>query len=273
MIGDSVLTAVIGNDKPLQIMEKGLDVDMEVAVCRRLAGVSCPFEGARAPTLLDLVAAYGPRLGKVVAVVAGYNEPEQEFADTLEQSLAALRSVGVQRVVWATLSERRSDLARMNVTLAAAAQRHPDLILVDWAAASRVHTDWFQDDGIHLTYTGAIAMARLLRDAIDRALVQSTGTGALSDGGFAITTPETSLPTGRVGHWYDTALLVRGGTAPYRWKVTSGPLPKGLHLTSSGHIFGTPSAPFRAYVALRVQDQAGLMATRRALLVVNGRTN
>ena len=96
--------------------------------------------GASPSTLLDLVAAFGPRLGKVVVVVGGYNEPEQEFGDALEQSLAALRNVGVQRVVWATLSERRSDLARMNVTLAAAAQRHPELILVDWAAASRDHT-------------------------------------------------------------------------------------------------------------------------------------
>lgn len=273
VIGDSVMTAVTLNDEPLQIVDKGLDVDMEVAVCRRLVGVSCPFEGARALTLLDLVAAFGPRLGRVVAVVAGYNEPEQEFADTLEQSLAALRNVGVQRVVWATLSERRSDLARMNVTLAAAAQRHPELILVDWAAASRDHTDWFQNDGIHLTYTGAVAMARLLRDAIDRALAHSTETGALADGGFAITAPATSLPTARVGRWYDTSLLVRGGTAPYRWNVPSGPLPKGLHLTPSGRIFGTPSAPFRAYVTLRAQDEAGLMATRRTLLVVHGRTN
>ena len=76
-----------------------------------------------------------------------------------------------------------------------------------------------------------------------------------------------------MGRWYDTSLLVRGGTAPYRWKVTSGPLPKGIHLTPSGRIFGTPTAPFRAYVVFRVQDEAGLMATRRTLLVVNGRTS
>ena len=272
VIGDSVMTAVIWNDEPLQIVDKGLDVDMEVAVCRRLVGVSCPFEGSRASTLLDVVAAFGPRLGRVVVVVGGYNEPEEEFADAIEQSLAALRNAGVQRVVWANLSERRSDFARMNVTLANAARRHPELILVDWAGASRAHDDWFQNDGIHLTYAGAIGMARLLRDGIDRALAPPTEAGALDDGGFAITKPATTLPEARVGRWYDTSLLVRGGTAPYRWKVPSGPLPKGLHLAPSGRIFGIPTAPFRAYVVFRVQDEAGLMATRRTLLVVNGGT-
>ena len=147
VIGDSVLTAVTLNEKPLETMTEGLDVDMEVVVCRRLVDVSCPFEGVRTPTLRDLVAAFGPRLGRVVVVVGGYNEPEAEFADALEQSLSALRGAGVMRVVWASFSQRRGDFARMNVTLAAAVRWHPELTIVDWAAASRDHADSFQPDG------------------------------------------------------------------------------------------------------------------------------
>lgn len=269
VIGDSVLTAVIWNDEPLQIMSKGLDVDMEVAVCRRLVGVSCPFEGARASTLLDLVAAFGPRLGRVVVVVAGYNEPEEEFADALEQSLAALRGAGVTRVLWASLSEHRDDYRRMNATLAGAARQHPELRIVDWAGSSRDHGDWFQTDGVHLTLSGAVAMADLLRGAIDRALV-APETGALADTEFEIAAPGDSLPNGRVGRWYDTSLLVRGGMQPYRWTVTSGPLPKGLHLTAAGRLYGVPTRPTDVRVAFRVQDADGLMAARSTTLVVSG---
>ena len=266
------MTAVIWNDEPLQIVGKGLDVDMEVAVCRRLVGVSCPFEGARASTLLDLVAAFGPRLGKVVVVVGGYNEPEQEFGDALEQSLAALRGVGVTRVVWAPVGapERpRADERHPRRRR----PRHPELILVDWAGASRDHDDWFQNDGIHLTYAGAVAMARLLRGAIDRALAHSPETGALDDGGFAITTPATSLPTARVGRWYDTSLLVRGGTH----RIDGRSPPGRCRRASTSRLPGASSARRRCRSArtslFRAQDEAGLMATRRTLLVVNGRTS
>jgi len=268
VIGDSVLTAVIWNEEPLDIVSQGLDVDMEVGVCRRLVDLSCPFEGSRAPTLLDLVAAFGPRLGKVVAVVAGYNEPEAGFANAVEESLAALRGVGVTRVLWASLSESRDDYKRMNTTLAAEASRHPELKIVDWAGASRGHTDWFLNDGVHLEYAGAVAMARLLRGALDKALVAPEA-GALADSKFGIASPAASLPKGRVGRWYDTSLLATGGAEPYRWIVTSGALPKGLHLTPAGRLYGVPTRALDMRVAFRVQDADGLLAARSATLVVS----
>ena len=266
LIGDSVLTAVIWNDDPIQIMGKGLDLDLEVAVCRRLVGVSCPFEGARPSTLVDVVHELGPRLGTVV-VVAGYNEPEAEFVDALEQSLAALRGAGVARVLWASLSERRADFTRMNVMLAAAARRHPELTIVDWARASRDHNDWFQTDGIHLTYAGAVGMARLLRDAVDRALT-APESGSLAATAFAVAAPAAALPKARVGVWYDVPVVARGGTLPYRWATTSGPLPKGLHLTSAGRIWGVPRRPVTTRVTFRVEDASGRVAVGATRLVI-----
>ena len=52
----------------------------------------------------------------------------------------------------------------------------------------------------------------------------------------------TSLPNGQVGVAYSTTLAATGGTAPYTWSLTSGALPAGLSLASSGAITGTPTA-------------------------------
>lgn len=49
----------------------------------------------------------------------------------------------------------------------AAARRHPRrAVLLDWVAYSAGHADWFQPDGLHLTFSGAHAFARLLRQAL-----------------------------------------------------------------------------------------------------------
>jgi len=46
-------------------------------------------------------------------------------------------------------------------------QRRPDRIKVlDWVAYSSGHPDWFQPDGLHLTFNGAHAFTRLLRKLI-----------------------------------------------------------------------------------------------------------
>jgi hypothetical protein len=57
---------------------------------------------------------------------------------------------------------------------------------------------------------------------------------------LAVTT--TSLPAGQVGVVYSAALTATGGTTPYSWQITSGTLPNGLSLSSTGAITGTPAA-------------------------------
>src|SRR4051794_29368085 len=44
VIGDSVLTAVVWHADALKVLD-GLNPFFEVAVCRRLTGISCPYEG------------------------------------------------------------------------------------------------------------------------------------------------------------------------------------------------------------------------------------
>jgi hypothetical protein len=267
VIGDSVLTAVYWNSDPLQVLTSGLDVDMEIAVCRRLVGVSCPFEGERPTTLVDLVDTLGPSLGSTVVVEAGYNEPEADFAAGVEESLAALRAAGVERVLWVSLSERRADFARMNVTLAAAARKHPELTIVDWARLTHANDDWFQGDGIHLTYTGAFAMARLLRAALDQALAETGETGTLASTA-SVTVSTAALPPARVGRPYEAHLLANGGfMLPYRWSVASGALPRGLHMTPSGRLYGVVLRPLDTRITFRVQAGAARPGARTLRLV------
>ena len=62
----------------------------------------------------------------------------------------------------------------------------------------------------------------------------------IPSGTLHITT--TSLPNGAPKVLYSTALAASGGTAPYKWSVSSGKLPKGLHLKkSNGVISGKPN--------------------------------
>jgi hypothetical protein len=55
---------------------------------------------------------------------------------------------------------------------------------------------------------------------------------------------------------YSTQLTAEGGVPPYKWKK-AGPLPKGLKLSKSGMLAGTPStklAPGSYPVAVKVTD-------------------
>lgn len=57
----------------------------------------------------------------------------------------------------------------------------------------------------------------------------------------SITVTPASLPAGQQGTAYSQSLAASGGTAPYTYAVTSGALPAGLSLSSSGALSGTPT--------------------------------
>ena len=52
----------------------------------------------------------------------------------------------------------------------------------------------------------------------------------------------TSLASGEVSSAYSATLGASGGKSPYSWTLSSGTLPGGLTLSSSGQISGTPTA-------------------------------
>lgn len=257
VIGDSVVTGVLWNGKALAILGQGLDLKMQVAVCRRLTGQSCPYEGGEATNLVDLVSSLGAALGPTVVVVVGYNDYQQTFAASVEQSVRALLGAGVKRILWATLRVAREPYVTMNSDLWAAAVKHPELTIVDWNRYSRSHPDWFQNDGIHLVPAGAVALAGMLHAAVMKALAPSR-----------LVVVDPRLPVARVGRPYASRLLARGGSPPYRWRVVAGSWPRGLHLRVDGRISGTPLRQGRVAVVLRAADAEGLSVTHRLVLVV-----
>ncbi|QLQ32823.1 MAG: cellulase family glycosylhydrolase [Candidatus Thiothrix singaporensis] len=72
----------------------------------------------------------------------------------------------------------------------------------------------------------------------------------------------TSLSDGQVGQSYSVQLSVSEGTAPYTWSVSSGSLPGGLNMDSSGTISGTPTTAGTFNFTLMVSDSAGASDTQ-----------
>ena len=80
-----------------------------------------------------------------------------------------------------------------------------------------------------------------------------------------------SLPALQVGRPFTARLAAAGGVGPYRWRVTTGPLGRGLHLLANGLLTGTPTKPGRVAVGLRVSDSSGEWASTRTPLTIEPR--
>jgi hypothetical protein len=257
-IGDSIASSIAFTAPAKALLARSVDLDLEVAVCRRLVGQSCPYEGAYTPTLVDLVPTI--RLAPTVVVAVGYNDFESTFPQTIETTLAALRKAGAQRVLWLTYREQRGQYVGMNDDLRAAAARHPELTIVDWNGYSRSHPDWFQDDGLHLGYGGAVGMATLTRNALVDV--------GVADPPLQLLNASRVLPPARVGRPYVVQLRVAGAKGAVRWRVQVGALPAGLRLADGGRISGRPLGAAARTVRVRATDARGLSASWPLQLVV-----
>jgi hypothetical protein len=84
------------------------------------------------------------------------------------QLASAFRLVGPKRVLGLVVPlELGGGTSSDADVVRAEAKRHPKRsVLLDWVAFSKGHGDWFQPDGLHLTFPGAEGFARLLRQAL-----------------------------------------------------------------------------------------------------------
>jgi Putative Ig domain len=259
LIGDSVADGIAGDNDAIAILEQGIDLDLELAPCRRVDGDSCPYNGVRPPTLVDLAKSLGSKLGPNVVVAVGYNDFEDQYAQNIQSALATLKTQGVKHVWWLTLRAARHPALNMNQDIEDAAAAHPDLMsVIDWNVYSRSHPDWFQSDGLHLLGVGSEAMATLIHKTL------------LSDGVAAapVRVTTTALPVGQRGHPYSTRLRADAGVVPYRWSLLER-APAGIHLEANGLVTGSPRAkPGRYAFDVRVRDSSGYSATRKLTLRV-----
>lgn len=256
VIADSVFGEVVGHRDSREILSAGFELNIDVGICRRLTGTSCPYEGSPPPTLIDVVHSLGSGIASTVIVEVGYNDYAGAFPQSVEDAIDALLAAGVSRILWVTLAEGRPQYVPMNGVLETVAGRHPEVTLVDWASISRNHEPWFVGDGVHLTYDGALGMARLLHSSLVDALVSP------------LVVPKPRLPIAHPGKPYTAQLAARGGIAPYRWRVISGKLAAGLHLLPDGEIAGSPHRSMKTALGLRVTDAAGQTATIRSTITV-----
>jgi protocatechuate 3,4-dioxygenase beta subunit len=77
-----------------------------------------------------------------------------------------------------------------------------------------------------------------------------------------LTLSPSSVPAANVGFSYSQALSGSGGTAPYAFAITSGSLPSGLTLNSSGLISGTAASAATTNFIVRITDANGCTGTR-----------
>ena len=257
LIGDSVATAIEETNSAAAIVRQGVDLDLETAPCRRVDDAGCPGTGGVVPpSVVELTKQMGSRLGAYVVVAVGYNDFEDHYAQNIENALDAFAAAGVKHVWWLTLRAAHHPYITMNAAIAAAAQKHPEMSVIDWNVYSRSHPDWFQADGLHLLEKGADELATL----IHRALLQD---------GIAlppVRVSTTSLPVAHRGKSYRVRLRATRGLAPYTWSLLER-APAGMHLEANGLVEGTAHAkPGRYAFNVKVKDAAGSFSIRRLTL-------
>jgi hypothetical protein len=252
ILGDSVATGMSWHPDAIAVVQRNLDVDWQIAICRRLTGQSCWSEGVQPPTAVDLVGSL-TSVPPYVVMVMGYNDYASTFALSIDATMKALLAKGAQHVLWLTLRESEGPYPDLNQQLAGAVSRWPQLELVDWNGLSASHPEWFQTDGIHLVDAGGVAMARLVHGSVIEAVDP-----------LQVDVP--TLPVLRFGRDFRAQLSALGGTPPYRWRVASGRPPRGIHLTPGGELSGRPrgSRPLGFFVSVTDADGLSAVAAVRA---------
>jgi hypothetical protein len=91
-----------------------------------------------------------------------------DFNITRGEVKAALRILGPDRVLGlVTPRELGGGSGSDAAVVRAAGRRWPNRVKVlDWVRRSRGHGSWFQPDGLHLTYSGALNFARLFKHVL-----------------------------------------------------------------------------------------------------------
>jgi hypothetical protein len=106
------------------------------------------------------------------------------------------------------------------------------------------------------------------------AVIAGAATGLAYPHSLAVAPPlgiaTASLPAAALGRRYSRRLVADLGTAPFRWRVSSGHLPKGLTLTRGGLIkgFARRRGTFRFTVAVRDSTRHSMRDSRRLSLDV-----
>ena len=117
------------------------------------------------------------------------------------------------------------------------------------------------------TAAGTYSFVVRVKDSAAATAVHAESIAVASKKTLAITT--SNLPNGVVGTAYGATLSASGGTQPYSWTLSSGQLPTGLSLSSSGSVSGTPTAAGTYSFGIRVRDYLGVTASRSYTVAID----
>src|SRR6266851_4988309 len=115
--------------------------------------------------------------------------------------------------------------------------------------------------------TTATVTATSVADPTKSATAAVTVTSNSGPPPVSITT--TSLSSATAGIAYSNPLSATGGKSPYSWTLTSGTLPAGITLQSSGSLSGTPSKSGQSTFTLQVTDSSSSQETATGSFTLN----
>ena len=212
LIGDSTMagmqwTATAANDAR-SIVGNAYRLTFDAESCRRLVAASCRgrFDTVPLSVLPLMRTSLSGRLGEAMVVMAGYDDAT--ITPAVEQVMAEAEAQSVTKVMWLTYRTNTTYVlpggqsaaglyTGHNAALAAAAQHHTDLQILDWSGFSADKPTWFASDGIHLTLDGAVGLANFVKAALDaqpaigRCRTTSALTGAPDAGVVTAAAPAT----------------------------------------------------------------------------------
>ncbi len=168
VVGDSVAASMRHVPSAQTALRKGLEVRLDLEVCRRLVQPSCQHRGSKPSTALRAVRSSGRSLGDVLVVDVGYNEGAEGYGAGVDRVMRAAVAHGVRGVVWVTLRERNGIYRSTNIAIREADRRWARMRVADWNRYS-AGKPWFRGDGLHMGTAGATAFAAFLRPHIFRA--------------------------------------------------------------------------------------------------------
>ena len=218
LIGDSTMAGMLwdvtGADDPRDIVGNSYRLTFNAESCRRIVVASCRGRFGSVPvSVVPLMkTTVKGQLGEALVIMAGYDDAS--IVNAVDQVVAEAEAQGVIRVLWLNYRTNtdyvlpgglsaRYLYGSHNSELAAAAQRHSDLQILDWDGFTVNQQSWFAPDGIHLNLAGADGLATFIKNALDaqpaigRCRTSSAQTGTPDTGAAAATVPATD-PTGLV---------------------------------------------------------------------------
>ena len=158
---------------------------MSAESCRRTMEQSCiSREGYRSANVISAMRSLDGRLGEVLVVMSGYNDPISTIDEAIDGVVDEARDQGVGHVVWLTL-RTSSDVdyhdpqdqssintfREYNEQLVAAADASGGFLQVaDWATYSNGASAWFAYDGVHLTPQGVDGVTTYIAAIVERVI-------------------------------------------------------------------------------------------------------